>query len=107
MFRTQVSVFGPADHFPLGTSCGIVKAHPEPATPRRPLGLVLARRPRTVAQVDHARISYDTVRQIGVAFDSSIGQFIPLARHTDGRTGTLTNDDGHQGRDSDTDHRED
>lgn len=101
------TAFARDDHFPLGTVLGRTDAVPEPPTACRPFGLRWAVPPRTTASIDASRIDYDEDRQIGLIRDRRSGDVVALARHTDGQTGTVTNSDGHQGRDSDTDHRED
>lgn len=101
------TAFARADHFPLGTVLGRADAVPEPPTARRPFGLTRAEPPRATVAVDATSIDYDEDQQIGLICDQRSGDVVPLARHTDGQTGTVTNSDGHQGRDSDTDHRED
>jgi putative ATP-grasp target RiPP len=98
MFRTS-------DHFPLGRAYGGIDATPAPASEVRPFGLTLAVQPRVSIRFDPGELGYDDVRQIGLIRDG--GEMVPLSKHTDGQTSTQTNADGHGGRDSDTDHRED
>lgn len=80
---------------------------PEPPSPVRPFGLTLAVPPKTVTTVNVAEISYDEDAQVGLVRDGDV--LMPLSKHTDGPTNTVT--DGGDGqstnRDSDTDHRED
>lgn len=100
--------FPSADHFPLGRPYGAVDTVPESPSPFRPFGLTVAVPSRTVATVNPAEITYDDVTQIGMFRDGG-GALVPLSRHTDGATNTVT--DGGDGqtsnRDSDSDHRED
>ena len=105
MHRT--TAFSRSDHLPLGSRFGRLATSPEPPSPARPFGLRLAEPPRQITDVDTGAFRYDHDRQIGTMYDADTATVIELARHTDGQTGTVTNTDGHQGRDSDTDHRED
>lgn len=96
-----------ADHFPLGRPFGAVTGVAEPASADRPFGITLARRPRQVVRVDRAGFRYEEDRQLGTVHDE--GGVVPLGRHTDGTTNTVT--DGGDGqdtnKDSDSDARED
>jgi putative ATP-grasp target RiPP len=104
---SAAGAFTSADHFPLGSRQGVYDAIPEPVSEARPFGLTLAQSPRLVPRVNHYAIGYDADRQIGIVLDNETGSFVPLARHTDGQTGTVTHGDGNGRNDSDTDHRED
>lgn len=99
--------FPSSDHFPLGRPYGAVHPVPEPPSPVRPFGLTLAVPPKTVTTVNPAEISYDEDAQVGLVRDGDV--FVPLSKHTDGQTNTIT--DGGDGQtssqDSDTDQRED
>jgi hypothetical protein len=88
-------VFPTSDHFPLGQAYGRIDAAPAPASEVRPFGLTLAVQPRGSIRFDPGELGYDDVQQIGLIRDG--GEMVPLSKHTD----------GHGGRDSDTDHRED
>lgn len=98
-------MFRASDHFPLGRAYGRIDARPAPASAVRPFGLTLAVQPRVNIRFDPGELGYDNVRQIGLIRDGE--EMVPLSKHTDGQTSTQTNADGHGGRDSDTDHRED
>lgn len=95
----------PSDQFPLGRPYGLVSGCGERASLIRPFGMRRAVTPRHVAQLRVADLGYDEVAQIGLVREG--GTYVPWLRHTDGQTGTVTNADGHGGRDSDVDHRED
>jgi putative ATP-grasp target RiPP len=74
---------------------------------RRPFGLRLGVLPamsdeQTVTIDD---LHYDEERQIALVRLGAAT--VPWHKHTDGRTKTRTNLDGHKGPDSDVDHRED
>ncbi|GAB3483632.1 putative ATP-grasp-modified RiPP [Amycolatopsis cihanbeyliensis] len=105
---TETGAFPSSGHFPLGRRFGMVDTAPEPASPVRPFGLTLGTRPRQVTPLNPADIGYDEDAQMGLMRDDG-GQLVPMSRHTDGQTNTVT--DGGDGRytnkDSDTDHRED
>jgi len=60
-----------------------------------------------VATVDLAELGYDEYAQVGLIWDGDT--MVPLSRHTDGQTNTVTQggDGQNTNRDSDTDHRED
>lgn len=96
-----------ADHFPLGRPYGGLESVPEPPSPVRPFGLTVAVPPKMVTTVNPLEISYDEETQIGLVRDGDV--LIPLSKHTDGPTNTVTDGgDGHgSNRDSDSDHRED
>jgi putative ATP-grasp target RiPP len=98
-------LFSRSDQVPLGRAYGAVESTPQPPSGVRPFGLTMAVLPRTVAQLNPAELGYDEEAQVGLIRDG--GTMVPLSRHTDGQTNTATNNDGHQGVDSDTDHRED
>lgn len=104
-YPTGAVTFPTSDHFPLGRAYGRIDATPAPPSEVRPFGLTLAVHPRTSIRFDPAELGYDDVRQIGLIRDG--GEMVPLSKHTDGTTNTQTDADGHGGRDSDTDHRED
>lgn len=99
--------FPPSDHFPMGRPFGAVEAVPEPPSPVRPFGLTLAVPANAVSTVNPAEISYDEVAQTGLVRDGE--SLVPLSKHTDGQTNTVTDggDGQNSNRDSDTDHRED
>ncbi|MGQ0778666.1 MAG: putative ATP-grasp-modified RiPP [Pseudonocardiales bacterium] len=73
----------------------------------RPFGLTLAVSPSTVTRVDPTELGYDEDAQRGLIRDGA--DMVPLSRHTDGKTSTVTQGGDGQttNRDSDTDHRED
>jgi len=102
-----VGIFPASDHFPLGRAYGCINTTPEPASAVRPFGLTLAVPPSTVTRVDSADLGYDEDAQIGLIRDGT--DMVPLAKHTDGQTSTVTQGGDGQttNRDSDTDHRED
>jgi putative ATP-grasp target RiPP len=102
---TGAVMFPASDHFPLGRAYGRIDATPVPPSEVRPFGLTLAVQPRTSIRFNPDELEYDDVRQIGLICDGE--EMVPLSKHTDGTTSTQTNSDGHGGRDSDTDHRED
>ena len=99
-------MFPSSDHFPLGHAYGRVDAAPCPASSVRPFGLTLAVARSGVA-FDPDQLGYDDERQIGLIRDGE--HMVPLSKHTDGQTNTIT--DGGDGQktnqDSDTDWRED
>lgn len=90
--------------FPLGAPFGRVEDCDAMPSTARPFGLHFAVVPDGVITLDTTVISYDPVRQMSVARDG--GQWVPLARHTDGKTNTKTSD-CKNGLDSDDDWRED
>ncbi len=98
-------VFPARDHFPLGRRFGVVDIKPEPASRVRPFGLTLGRAARSVADLNPADIGYDPDAQVGLVRDGD--RMVRMAKHSTGQTNTQTNNDGHQGYDSDTDHTED
>lgn len=99
--------FPSSDHFPLGRAYGWVDAVPEAPSDVRPFGLTVAVAPTAVITVNAGDISYDEEGQVGLIREGDV--LVPLSRHTDGITNTVT--DGGDGQskntDSDTDHRED
>ncbi|MGH3925032.1 MAG: putative ATP-grasp-modified RiPP [Pseudonocardiaceae bacterium] len=100
--------FPTQDHFPLGRPFGVVDdVQLEPPSAVRPFGLTLAVEPRHVEQLDVARFGYDEDAQVGVVYEGD--RVVRLAKHTDGKTGTVTDkgDGQNTNKDSDTDHRED
>lgn len=96
-----------SDHFPLGRAYGRIETAPEPASTVRPFGLTLAVAPSAVTRVDPAELGYDENAQMGLIRDG--GNIVPLSKHTDGQTNTITQGGDGQttNRDSDTDYRED
>lgn len=104
---TSVGVFPPSDHFPLGRAYGRIDTTPEPASAVRPFALTLAVASSAVTRVDPAELSYDEDAQVGLIRDGA--DTVPLSRHTDGQTNTITDrgDGQNTNRDSDTDYRED
>jgi putative ATP-grasp target RiPP len=102
---TGAVMFPASDHFPLGRAYGRIDATPVPPSEVRPFGLTLAVAPRSNIRFDPGELGYDDARQMGLICDGA--EMVPLSKHTDGQTSTQTNADGHGGRDSDTDHRED
>lgn len=100
-----VGAFPSADHFPLGRPYGRTDAEPAPASEVRPFGLTLAVQPRKNIRFNPDELGYDEVGQIGLIREGDV--MVPMSKHTDGTTKTQTNADGHGGRDSDTDFRED
>jgi putative ATP-grasp target RiPP len=102
------TVFPQSDQFPLGRPYGAVPGEPEPASAARPFGLAATARrvrPDNVARLDPGDLGYDDEAQIGLIRDGE--QMVPLAKHTNGQTKTVTHNDGHGGNDSDSDYRED
>lgn len=99
--------FPSSDHFPLGRAYGRMDSVPEPPSVVRPFGLTVAVAPTAVIRVNPAEISYDEEKQIGLIQDGDV--VVPLSRHTDGITNTVTDGGDGQGKntDSDSDHRED
>ena len=100
-------MFPLSDHFPLGRPFSVVAAESAPPSSVRPFGLTTATAPRRVTVVDRGDIGYDSTAQVGLI--RSGGVMVPLSKHTDGQTNTVTQGgDGHgSNRDSDTDYRED
>lgn len=90
---------------PLGRPYGAVEPSSAQPSERRPFGLRFARACTAISTVDIEAIAYDEKRQISIV-ETPEG-VIPLARHTDGQTSTVTHGDGKGGHDTDTDHRED
>ncbi|MGH3773290.1 MAG: putative ATP-grasp-modified RiPP [Pseudonocardiaceae bacterium] len=103
----SVGVFPSSDHFPLGRPYGRIETTPQPASAVRPFGLTLAVAPSAVTRVDPAELGYDEDTQVGLIRDGA--DMVPLSKHTDGQTNTITQGgDGQKtNKDSDTDHRED
>ncbi|MGH3521098.1 MAG: putative ATP-grasp-modified RiPP [Haloechinothrix sp.] len=101
----NTGVFPARDHFPLGRLCGVIDGEPEPASAARPFGLTRAQPPREVGQLNPDDLSYNDDAQVGLIREGD--RMIKLAKHSTGQTNTQTNNDGHQGYDSDTDHTED
>ena len=85
----------------------MIDAESEPASPVRPFGLTVAVAANDVVAVDPGDLGYDEDTQIGLIRDGD--SLVPLAKHTDGQTNTVTQggDGKTTNRDSDTDHRED
>lgn len=92
--------------FPLGRPFGLLPAGTD-STPSEvlPFGLRLAVSTPAIGVGDLSQYGYDHDQQIGVAH--TVDGIIPLARHTNGQTRTVTQPDGHRGPDSDQDVRED
>jgi putative ATP-grasp target RiPP len=103
----NTGLFPSSDHFPLGRAYGQIDATPEPASEARPFGLMLAVPASTVSDVDPAELGYDEDAQVGLIRDGV--EMVPLSKHTDGQTKTVTQGGDGQttNKDSDTDHRED
>ncbi|MGH3822869.1 MAG: putative ATP-grasp-modified RiPP, partial [Pseudonocardiaceae bacterium] len=103
----NVGLFPSSDHFPLGRAYGQIDTKPEPASAARPFGLALAVPVGTVHRVDPAELGYDEDAQVGLIRDGV--DMVPLSKHTDGQTSTVTQGGDGQttNKDSDTDHRED
>lgn len=103
----KVEVFPSSDHFPLGRAYGRIETTPQPASAVRPFGLTLAAPAGTVYPVDPAELGYDEDAQVGLIRDGA--GMVPLSKHTDGQTSTVTQGGDGQttNKDSDTDHRED
>ena len=97
-------LFPSSDHFPLGRPYGRVDMAPEPASPARPFGLMLAVPLRTTVRLNPGDLVYDEEEQVGLIRTGD--GLVRMDRHTDGQTNTRTNNDGHGGLDSDTDWRE-
>lgn len=102
-----IGLFPLSDHFPLGRAYGVVDTVLEPASPVRPFGLTTAVAPHTVTIVNPAELGYDEDAQVGLIRDGDA--LVPLSKHTDGQTNTVTQggDGQSTNTDSDTDHRED
>lgn len=103
----SVGVFPPSDQFPLGRPYGVIESQAEPPSTVRPFGLTVAVPAVTVATINPAHLGYDEDAQIGLICDGDA--MVPLSKHTDGQTNTVTQggDGQNTNRDSDTDHRED
>lgn len=103
----NTGLFPSSDHFPLGRAYGQVDTTPEPASAARPFGLTLAVPASVVNYVDPAELGYDEDAQVGLISDGA--DMVPLSKHTDGQTKTVTQGGDGQttNKDSDTDHRED
>lgn len=100
-------VFPSSDHFPLGRAYGRIDTTPQPASVVCPFGLTLAVPAHTVSRVDPAELGYDEDAQVGLIRDGA--EMMPLSKHTDGQTNTVTQGGDGQttNKDSDTDYRED
>jgi putative ATP-grasp target RiPP len=98
--------FPSSDHLPLGRTAAPILGD-EGRSTARPFGLGLAVRARDVVTVDRGGFEYDVHRQIGWIQDGD-GR-VPLSKHTDGKTNTVTDggDGQNTNKDSDTDQRED
>ncbi len=103
----NTGLFPSSDHFPLGRAYGQVDTTPEPVSAARPFGLMLAVPASGVNYVDPAGLGYDEDAQVGLIRDGA--DIVPLSKHTDGQTNTVTQGGDGQttNKDSDTDHRED
>jgi putative ATP-grasp target RiPP len=103
----NTGLFPSSDHFPLGCAYGQIDTTPEPASAARPFGLTLAVPASVVNYVDPAGLGYDEDTQMGLIRDGA--DMVPLYKHTDGQTMTVTQGGDGQttNKDSDTDHRED
>jgi putative ATP-grasp target RiPP len=104
--ETAAPLYPTQAQFPLGRPFGLVPGGAG-ATPAEalPFGLRLAVMHPAVPAGDLSRYGYDHNRQIGMVMTDD-GP-VPLAKHTDGKTSTKTNPDGHKGPDTDSDVRED
>lgn len=102
-----VGMFPSSDHFPLGRAYGRIETKPGPASTARPFGLTLAVPASAVHRIDLAELGYDEDAQVGLIRDGA--DMVPLSKHTDGQTSTVTQGGDGQttNKDSDTDHRED
>lgn len=94
-------------HLPLGRPFGAFDCDAEPPSDARPFGMWLARRCAEPTPLDVTRFGYDSRTQTGTV-DTDDGT-VPLARHTDCQTNTVTDGGDGQGsnKDSDSDVRED
>lgn len=103
----SVGVFSSSDHFPLGRAYGRIDTTPQPVSVVCPFGLTLALPAHTMSCVDPAELGYDEDAQVGLIRDGA--QMVPLSKHTDGQTNTVTQGGDGQttNKDSDTDYRED
>lgn len=103
----NTGVFPASDHFPLGRAYGRVETSNEPASTVRPFGLTLAVPVNTVSKLDPDELGYDEGKQVGLIRHGAY--MIPLSKHTNGQTNTVTQggDGQNTNRDSDTDYRED
>jgi putative ATP-grasp target RiPP len=100
------SLYPASSRFPLGSPFGLVPAGDGVTeADSMPLGLRLATAHAATPVGDLSRYGYDTDRQIGIVRDGDT--VVPLLKHTDGQTSTVTHPDGHQGNDTDQDVRED
>jgi putative ATP-grasp target RiPP len=102
----SVGVFPSSDHFPWGRAYSRIETTPEPASAVRPFGLTLAVAPSAVTRIDPAELGYDEDAQVGLIRDGT--DMVPLSRHTDGQTNTITDrgDSQSTNKDSDTDYQE-
>lgn len=103
----NAGLFPSSDHFPLGRAYGRIDTTPELASVARPFGLTLAVPASMMNCVDPAELSYDEDAQVGLIRHGA--EMVPLSKHTDGQTSTVTQGGDGQttNKDSDTDHRED
>ncbi len=103
----KAGLFPSSDHFPLGRAYGQVDTTSEPVSAARPFGLTLAVPASGVNYVNPAELGYDEDAQVGLIRDGA--DMVPLSKHTDGQTKTVTQGGDGQttNKDSDTDHRED
>jgi putative ATP-grasp target RiPP len=100
------SLYPASSRFPLGSPFGLVPAGGGVTEPdSMPFGLRLATAHVATPVGDLSRYGYDTDHQIGIVRDGDT--VMPLLKHTDGQTSTVTHPDGHQGNDTDQDVRED
>lgn len=99
--------FPSSDHFPLGRAYGLIDTTLEPVSVARPFGLTLAAPASIVSFVNAVELGYDEDAQVGLIRNGT--NMVPLSKHTDGQTGTVTQGGDGQttNKDSDTDHRED
>lgn len=94
-------------HLPLGRPYGAVDGTPEEATHARPFGMLLARRCAAPTSLNVTAYGYDSSTQTGTV--RTADGVVPLARHTDGQTNTVTDKGDGDGtnKDTDSDVRED
>jgi len=95
------------NQLPLGRAFGEIEPCSEGPSGRetRPFGLSCATRPAATPTADLSKVGYDSERQVGVVQEG--GEWVSLAKHSTGQTGTTTHPDGKGGNDSDTDQTED
>lgn len=92
--------------FPLGRPFGLIPPSDEVCpTDLLPFGIrqAVAGRPQPVG--DLSAYGFDHTQQIGTVRDGEA--VVPLMRHTDGQTRSVTRPDGQSGPDTDQDRRED